>query len=159
MTEAEMQAAIHIVEAEQTDLSAIVHLLADDPLGAKREIVSTPLDAAYHEAFEAIAADPNQRLLVAKRNQQVVGVLQLTFIPGLTYRGCWRAQIEGVRVLAAVRSQGIGRRLLEHAVACARHRGCRMVQLTTDTRRPDARRFYEQLGFVASHHGMKLHLK
>jgi len=87
----------------------------------------------------------------------VVGVLQLTFIPYLTYQGGWRALIEGVRVARGARSQGLGKALLEWAIARARERGCVMVQLTTDKSRPDAKRFYDGLGFVASHEGMKLH--
>jgi len=92
------------------------------------------------------------------REERIVGVLQLTFIPYLTYQGGWRAVVEGVRVDGRVRSQGVGKALLEWAIARARERGSVMIQLTTDKSRPDAKRFYEGLGFVASHEGMKLHL-
>ena len=88
-----------------------------------------------------------------------MGLLQLTFLPYLTYCGGWRAQIEGVRIAASERSQGLGRRMLEWAVERARARGCHLVQLATDKTRPQAKRFYETLGFVASHEGMKLHLR
>ena len=144
--------------AARADVTGIVKMLADDPLGAKRETYTTPLPENYYRAFEAIDQDPNNELIVAEVDGRVIGVLQMTFVPGLTYRGSWRALVEGVRVAAEVRSQGIGRRLFEWAIEHARQRGCRLLQLTSDKARPDAIRFYESLGFVASHEGMKLHL-
>ena len=144
--------------ATRDDVNDIVRMLADDPLGAKREAYGSPLPGRYFAAFEAIERDPNNELVVAVRAARVVGVLQLTFIPYLTYRGGWRALIEGVRVDASVRSGGVGRKLFEWAIERARARGCHMVQLTSDKERPDAIRFYEGLGFVATHEGMKLHL-
>ncbi|HEY7041003.1 MAG TPA: GNAT family N-acetyltransferase [Methylomirabilota bacterium] len=140
--------------ARLDDVPEIVRLLADDPLGAARERYETPLPESYRRAFEAIDRDDNNELIVACQGEQVVGVLQLTFMPSLTYQGLWRAQIEGVRVDAKIRSQGLGHALFEWAI----ERGCHLVQLTTDKRRPEARRFYESLGFVASHEGMKLPL-
>jgi len=144
--------------AVEADLAAIVRLLADDPLGAQREQYSTPLPASYHEAFAAIARDPNNELVVVELGDAVIGVLQLTYIPSITYRGGWRALIEGVRVAAAHRSGGVGRKLFEWAIARSRERGCHLLQLTSDKARPDAIRFYESLGFTASHEGMKLKL-
>ena len=144
--------------ARQTDLSELVRMLADDPLGARREVFSEPLGSGYSKAFAAIEADPNNELVVAVVEGAVVGMLQITFIPYLTHQGRWRALIEGVRVSSSVRSQGIGVAMVEWAIAEARSRGCVMVQLTTDKTRDDALRFYERLGFVASHQGMKLHL-
>ena len=144
--------------AERTDVPLIVRLLADDPLGAKRERYVTPLPASYLAAFEAIDRDPNNEVVVACRAGAVVGVLQITFIPGLTYQGGWRALIEGVRVDAGARSSGLGKAMIEWAVQRARERECHLVQLTTDKSRPEAKKFYEALGFVASHDGMKLHL-
>ena len=144
--------------ARPDDLPGIVHMLADDPLGAKRERDEMPLPEAYRQAFHAIDGDANQELVVACQQGRIVGVLQLTFIPYLTYQGGWRALIEGVRVASDARSQGLGKVLLEWAIARARERGCVMVQLTTDKARVEAKRFYEGLGFVASHEGMKLHL-
>lgn len=134
-------------------------MLADDPLGAKREQFSAPLPEGYWRAFAAIEGDENNELVVACIADEVIGVLQLTLIPSLTYQGGWRALIEGVRVDARFRQQGIGKALFEWAIIRARERGCLMVQLTTDKARPEAKRFYEALGFVASHEGMKLHLK
>ena len=142
--------------ATAADLPAIVGMLADDVLGAKRERFETPLPASYLKAFEEIEADPNNELVVACLDDAVVGVLQLTIIPYLTHQGSRRALIEGVRVSSAHRGTGLGTRLFEWAIGRARERGCRMVQLTTDKARPDAKRFYEALGFVASHEGMKL---
>jgi GNAT superfamily N-acetyltransferase len=152
------EAPVTLRRARAEDVPAIVHLLADDPLGRTRERDETPLPASYAKAFAAIDADANQELVVACRGSRVVGVLQLTYLPSLTYRGSWRAQIEGVRVGADERSRGLGRALFEWAIARARERGCALLQLTTDKSRPDARRFYEGLGFVASHEGMKLRL-
>lgn len=144
--------------AAEPDLPALVALLADDPLGALREGEGGAPSAAYRKAFRAIVADPNHELLVAEEDGAVVGLLQLSFLPHLTYEGGWRAQIEGVRVARDHRSRGIGRIMLEAAVERARERGCHLVQLTTDRRRPEALEFYLGLGFQDSHHGMKLHL-
>lgn len=141
--------------ATADDLPAIVALLVDDVLGAARE---APGDPAYAAAFADIEADPNQLLAVAEQDGRLLGCLQLTFLPGLSHRGAWRGQVESVRVAADQRGTGLGRRFLEWAIAQCRARGCRMVQLTTDKSRADARRFYESLGFIASHEGMKLAL-
>lgn len=144
-----------IRRATREDLPAIVALLADDDLGKTRE---APGDPCYAEAFAAIAADPNQFLAVVDDGGAVVGCLQLSFIPGLSRRGLWRGQIESVRVAAARRGSGLGRVMFDWAIAECRRRGCGLVQLTTDKARPDALRFYESLGFTASHEGLKLTL-
>ncbi|MGB7754482.1 MAG: GNAT family N-acetyltransferase [Salinisphaera sp.] len=144
--------------AEGSDLETLVAMLADDELGAKREQAALPLADGYRRAFAAIEADPNNDVIVAVEGEAVVGMLQLTFLPGLTYVGSWRAQIEGVRVAGDRRGLGIGRGLCEWAIAHARERGCRLVQLTTDKTRPEALRFYESLGFIASHEGLKQRL-
>jgi len=143
-------------DALRADLPDIVRMLADDVLGAQREEYVAPLPDCYYAAFEAIGRDPNNELVVVEVTGKVVGVLQLTYIPYLTYRGSWRALIEGVRVDQSMRSSGVGRKLLEWAIERARKRGCHLVQLTSDKERPDAIRFYESLGFVASHEGLKL---
>ncbi|TVR07254.1 MAG: GNAT family N-acetyltransferase [Salinarimonadaceae bacterium] len=144
--------------AERLDLDVIVRLLADDPLGAGREAPGEPLDPRYLAAFEAIDRDANQLLLVAEEAGEVVGCLQLTFIPGVTRAGMWRGQIEGVRIAASQRGRGLGRKLFLHAIERCRARGCGLVQLTTDASREDAHGFYEALGFIPSHVGMKLAL-
>lgn len=138
------------------DVAAIVSLLADDMLGQQREDASTPTNPSYLKAFTAIDQDPNQLLVVAELDGMIAGCLQLTFVPGLSRLGAWRGQIESVRVSSSHRGIGLGQALLEWAIERCRARGCRLVQLTTDKNRPDARRFYENLGFAASHDGMKL---
>ena len=140
--------------AASDDLPAIVALLADDPIGSGRESVGVQLDPCYAEAFAAIERDPNQLLAVAEIGGKVIGVLQLSFIPGLTRRGMWRGQIEGVRVAAAERGTGIGRAMLLWAVEECRKRGCGLVQLTSDKRRTDAHGFYEALGFQGDARGL-----
>jgi GNAT superfamily N-acetyltransferase len=146
-------ANVEIRRAAAEDVPPIVAMLADDPLGAKRE---RPGDPAYAEAFKEIDSDPRQVLAVAVDGAEVVGTLQLTFIPGLSRRGATRALIEAVRVRSDQRGAGLGEQLVRWAVDTARARGAAMVQLTTDASRKDAHRFYERLGFVASHVGMKL---
>ncbi len=147
---------MHVRAATADDLPAIVALLADDELGRTRE---DPGDLGpYRAAFAAIADDPNQELVVLDDGGRPIGTLQLSLVPSLTHRGGWRAQVEGVRVAADRRGEGLGAVLLRWAIETATAHGCRMVQLTTDRRRPDAHRFYESLGFVATHLGMKLAL-
>lgn len=146
-------------DADREDLTAIIELLADDPLGALRELLTNPLPQSYLDAFDAISADPNNRLIVAVLGGQIAGTMQLTFLPGLSHQGSWRCQIEGVRISKSFRSQGVGRRMIEWAIGQAAERGCRFVQLTSDKTRSDALRFYENLGFKASHAGMKLRLE
>lgn len=145
-------------DATRADLAQLIAMLAHDPLGATRERLETPLPAAYLDAFEAIDSDPNHRLIVCEMEGALAGVLQLSYLPNLTYVGRWRAQIEGVRVAAAHRGKGLGRAMLAYAIEQARIRGCYLVQLTTDKKRPRAAAFYESLGFVASHEGMKMRI-
>ena len=146
-------------EARREDLPAIVAMLADDMLGAKRERATDPLPEGYGRAFDAIAAMPGSAVLVAEAaDGTVVGCLQLAVLPNLSYQGTSRALIEGVRVAAPHRGQGLGAALIRDAVERARQAGCGMVQLSTNAARKDAQRFYERLGFVASHVGMKLDL-
>ncbi|MBD0708561.1 MULTISPECIES: GNAT family N-acetyltransferase [unclassified Streptomyces] len=139
--------------AAKNDVPAIVAMLADDALGNQRE---SPDDLSpYLAAFDVLASDPHQNLVVAVREGKVVGTLQLTVIPGLSRRGTVRSVIEAVRVHAEERGNGLGTRLIEWAVEESERRGCRLVQLTSDVKRADAHRFYERLGFVASHVGFK----
>lgn len=145
-------------EAREEDLDAIVELLADDVLGAKRERYEIPLPESYIQAFKAIEADPNNELIVACNGSEVIGVQQITFTPFITYQGGWRATIEGVRTSPSVRGTGIGTKLIQFAIDRAKERNCHLVQLTTDKKRVDALRFYEQLEFQATHEGMKMKL-
>ncbi|MFE6849316.1 GNAT family N-acetyltransferase [Streptomyces sp. NPDC057674] len=147
---------LEIRPATAEDLEAIVAMLADDPLGARRE---SPDDLGpYLVAFERLANDPQQHLVVAVREDKVVGTLQLTIIPGLSRRGATRSIIEGVRIHAEERGSGLGTQLIEWAVEESGRQGCRLVQLTSDVTRTDAHRFYERLGFEASHLGFKKNL-
>ena len=145
-------------EACSSDLETLVAMLADDELGAQREDASRPLQPAYGEAFAQIDADPNNALIVAHIDGKAVGMMQLTFIPYLTHGGSWRCLVEGVRVATDQRGRGMGRALLRHAIERARQRNCRLLQLTSDKRRPEALRFYRSLGFEATHEGFKLPL-
>ncbi len=144
--------------AVKSDLAAIVAMLGNDTLGQTREVMGDVVDARYLDAFEAIDSDPNQMLMVVEVDRQIAGCLQLSLIPGLSRTGMWRGQIESVRVSSEFRGHGLGRQLIKWAIEEARRRGCGLVQLTTDKSRPDALRFYEGLGFIASHEGMKLNL-
>lgn len=144
--------------ARRDEVPAIVAMLADDGIGNSREVVSDPPPQVYYDAFDAMAKEPDNRLLIAEQDGAIVGTLQLTFIRGLSRKGTKRAQIEAVRVASSHRGKGLGREIFLSAIELARAEGCSLVQLTTDKKRGDAHRFYAQLGFVASHEGMKLAL-
>ncbi|MFJ9585127.1 GNAT family N-acetyltransferase [Streptomyces acidicola] len=147
---------LEIRPAVTDDVPAIVAMLADDPLGAQRE---SPNDLTpYLTALERISGDPNQHLVVAVREGRVVGTLQLTIIPGLSRKGATRSVIEGVRIHGNERGSGLGTRLIQWAIDTSRRQDCQLVQLTSDATRTDAHRFYERLGFEASHVGFKLPL-
>lgn len=148
---------MHFRIARPADLSQIIKMLADDPLGSQREEFSDPLKPSYKDAFSHIEADPNNEIIVAAdQEDKLLGFLQITYIPNLTLQGSWRAQLEGVRVNTSNRSEGIGKALIAHAIQRAKARGCHMVQLTSNSTRKDALRFYESLGFIPSHIGFKL---
>jgi ribosomal protein S18 acetylase RimI-like enzyme len=147
---------LEIRPATAEDIPAIVEMLADDPLGAARE---SPDDLTpYRAAFERVVRDPHQRLVVAVRDGTTVGTLQLTIIPGLSRKGATRSTIEGVRVHSDERGSGLGSQLIAWAVEESRRQNCHLVQLTSDATRTDAHRFYERLGFEASHLGFKMNL-
>ncbi len=147
---------IEIRPAMAEDIAAIVAMLADDPLGAQRE---SPDDLIpYLTALDRLSTDPHQHVMVAVREGRVVGTLQLTIIPGLSRRGSTRSIVEGVRIHADERGSGLGTQLIEWAIEESRRQGCQLVQLTSDNTRTDTHRFYERLGFTASHVGFKLQL-
>ena len=131
-------------------------MLADDALGSAREKIESTLPKVYVKAFEKIAADANQELTVVEMNGEIVATFHLTFIQYLTQQGGLRAQIEAVRTNSKYRGQGIGKQVFDYAINRAKDRGCHLIQLTSDKQRPDAIRFYESLGFGATHEGMKL---
>ncbi|MGW7431247.1 GNAT family N-acetyltransferase [Streptomyces sp. NPDC054861] len=147
---------LEIRPATAEDIPAIVAMLADDALGAQRE---SPDDLTpYTAAFQRLAQDPNQHLVVAARGGRTVGTLQLTVIPGLSRKGTIRSIIEAVRIHSDERGSGLGTELITWAVEESRRQGCALVQLTSDATRTDAHRFYERLGFEASHLGFKRNL-
>lgn len=150
---------MRIRKARRSDLQPIISLLADDEFGQARELRSDHPGVEYATAFEAIAADPHQLLAVMEDNNAIIGTLQLTFIPGLARRGAMRGLIEAVRIARARRSEGLGEKLIDWAIAQCRAHGCAIVQLTTDRRRTDAHRFYEKRGFQPTHIGFKLAIR
>ena len=144
--------------ALESDVPAIVEMLADDELGAMREDLRTPLPQRYLDAFRNISCDENQELTVVELDGEVSGTFHLSFIQYLTHRGGMRAQIEAVRIKGEMRGNGIGKEIFQYIIQRAKDRRAHMVQLTTDHQRPGALRFYRRLGFVNSHNGMKLYL-
>jgi ribosomal protein S18 acetylase RimI-like enzyme len=151
-------APVVLRSARRDDLPRIVELLADDNLGAAREHVCDPVSEVYVTAFDAIVAEPGNCVIVAELHGEIVGCLQLTFVPGLSRRGATRAFIEGVRVSSNVRGLRIGELLVHDAIKRAKAASCSLVRLTTDATRKDAHRFYERLGFSATHIGYKLEI-
>ena len=145
-------------KAVKKDIPFIVQMIANDKLGQLRGNYTDPLPEKYYDAFERINADANQELIVVENDQNsIIGTLQLSFIQYLTYQGGMRAQIETVRIREDLRGEGIGQKMFEWAIQRAKERNAHLLQLTTDKQRPEAVRFYEKLGFKASHEGMKMH--
>jgi GNAT superfamily N-acetyltransferase len=144
--------------ATESDLADIVEMLSDDTLGAGRERFQLPLPTFYTQAFQAIANDKHQELTVVELGTEIIATFQLSFIQYLTYQGGIRAQIEAVRVKSTYRGRGIGKEIFQYAIQRAKSKGAHLLQLTTDKKRPEAKKFYESLGFIDSHEGMKLHL-
>jgi len=144
--------------AEEADLPVVVAMLADDDIAGHREHSASQVSPEYGKAFADMMRSPFNRLLLAESAGEVVGVLQLTFIHGLTRRGATRAQIEGVRVKSTVRGKGIGSALICRAIEEAKSAECSVVQLTSDKRRARAHLFYRRLGFHQSHEGFKLEI-
>lgn len=152
-----MKNEFQIRRAKREDVPEIIALLANDPLGKQREAYEDPLPLSYYEAFDQISKDSNQELIVLENSEQrIIGTLQLSFIPYLTYQGSTRAQIEAVRIHKDYRGLGIGHQLFTWAIERSKERKAHLLQLTTDKKRPEALKFYKKLGFVASHEGMKL---
>ena len=149
---------VHFRKAETHDLPAIVRLLADDFLGQQREDLSEPLNENYIKAFREMESDPNNELIVAELDGEIVGTLQLVITPSLSYKGGKRSMVESVRVDSKLRGQGIGREMMFWAIDRAKKKGCISMHLTSHKERDDAHRFYEKLGFAKSHVGMKMGL-
>lgn len=142
--------------AQLADLPTIIRMLADDFLGSQRERCEDPLPESYIKAFREIEADPNNELIVAELEGEVIGTLQLTYTPSISFQGSKRCTVESVRVDEKLRGQGIGREMMQWTIERAKENGCASIQLTTNNDRVDAHRFYESLGFSKSHIGMKL---
>lgn len=151
--------AISFRKAEFDDLKAIIHLLYHDELGQARESLEDSVYSLYERAFKQISKDPNQYLLVAESDDKILGTCHLTFMPSLTFQGSKRMNIEAVRVQSDWRSCGLGEKMLQHAIKMARDKECKLVQLATNTQRQRAKKFYEKLGFEATHVGMRMYLK
>ncbi len=151
---------MHFRKALKEDLLDIVRMLANDPLGTLREDFRAPLPEVYSSAFSKILKDPNQELMVVETNEgEVIATLQLSFIQYLTYQGGVRAQIEAVRVKDSERRNGVGEALFQWAINRSKEKGAHVLQLTTDKKRPETLRFYQKLGFLSSHEGMKMHFQ
>ena len=146
-------------KATINDLRSIIELLVEDELGQTREQLSDTLDERYIKAFNQISNDPNQYLMVVDLNDKIVGTCHLTIIPSLTFQGSTRLLIEAVRVSSAHRGKKIGEWVMKQTVQFGESNGASIMQLTTNKKRADAKRFYERLGFNATHEGMKLYLK
>lgn len=147
--------------ASEDDLTALMALLADDPISAARGDRADDSDrAVYADALRAVQAEQSNIILVAEApTGEIIGTLQLTRIPGLARRGATRLLVEAVRVSSAQRSTGIGAALMGWvAESAASELGTTLIQLTSDAQRVDAHRFYERLGYTGSHLGFKLDL-
>jgi GNAT superfamily N-acetyltransferase len=145
-------------KAQIGDLTKIIKLLADDKLGRTREQAGDEIAQEYLDAFAKINSDPNQYLMVLENDGKVIGTCHLTLMPSLTFSGSTRLQIEAVRVNSSIRGQNLGQQMIEFAINWGKEYGATIIQLTTNKERPDALRFYEKLGFKATHEGMKLYL-
>jgi GNAT superfamily N-acetyltransferase len=142
-------------QATAADLPAMLRLLVDDDVAQARGGYGAEVTPAVAAAFEAIVGDASNELWVGELGGEVVAMLQLTLIPGLSRGGMRRALVEAVRVRSDLRSRGIGEALMAHAEQRARAAGCGLIQLTTDRKRLAAHRFYERIGYAPSHIGMK----
>jgi ribosomal protein S18 acetylase RimI-like enzyme len=144
--------------AEEKDLPAIISLFIEDELGVTREKLADPLPQSYFDAFQEIVADKHQLLLVVEENGIVIGTCHLTVMPSLSFQGSRRLNLENIHVDKRFQGQGVGTWMIQQAIAVGREKGCKIIQLTTNKKRSRAKIFYEKLGFVASHVGMKLYL-
>jgi GNAT superfamily N-acetyltransferase len=144
--------------AKESDLPNLLGMLMDDSLGATREDGSLPINQRYVDMFHFLDQGNNNEIIVAENKSNAIGMLHMTYIPCLTHIGSWRCLIEGVRVAAEFRGHGVGKQFFQWAIERARERGCYIMQLTSNKKRTDAIRFYNMLGFSASHEGFKFDL-
>ena len=141
------------------DLKIIISLLAEDELGQARERLDDEVNQRYRDAFHKINKDPNQYLMVLCEDEKIIGTCHSTLMPSLTFIGSTRMQIEAVRVHPDARCRNIGKQMIEFAVSWGKNHGATIFQLSTNKQRLDAIRFYEKLGFEASHEGMKYYVE
>ena len=151
-------APAQIRDATEADLPRLLELLAQLSLATPREEIGPPLPERYREAFREIDADPRQRLLVLEVGGRVVGSVTLLIVPNVTHIGRPYAIVENVVVDEAVRGSGHGELLIRYAVEEARRAGCYKLSLTSSKRRKEAHRFYERMGFQATHEGYRVDL-
>lgn len=151
-------AGLSVRDAVRDDVCAIVALLADDGLGSGRETVDGEIPESYYAAFDAMAATPLVRMLLAERDGEIVGCMQLNLIPHISMKGGTRAQLQSMRIRSDLRGRRLGEAFVRQAMDIARDAGCVLMELTTDNTRPDAHRFYKRLGFQSTHIGMKMRL-
>lgn len=144
--------------ATPKDLPRIIALLLEDELGQTRESKSLMLDDRYNKAFQKIDQDPNQYLMVVENGNHIIGTCHLTLMPSLTFIGSTRMNIEAVRVATSYRGQKIGQWMMDQARLYAQAHDVSILQLTTNKKRPEAKRFYVQQGFETTHEGMKIYL-
>ena len=150
---------LYIKNAEERDLIALINLLNDDDLGNEREDNTTPPIQSYINAFNEIQSDTNNKITVAILNDKVIGMMQVTFIPGLSMKGSKRCQIESVRIHKDYRNRGFGKKLINKGIEMAKKKNCSMVQLTSNKKRKDAIKFYKNVGFSSTHQSFKLELR
>jgi ribosomal protein S18 acetylase RimI-like enzyme len=143
-------------KAVLADLHSIVELLMDDELGKSRE--DNTNIKKYEQVFNLIDRDPNQYLMVVEGEGALIGTCHLTLMPSLSFQGSIRLNIEAVRIAADYRSKGIGAWMITQAIEYGRKNGASFIQLATNKKREKAKKFYEKLGFEATHEGMKLYL-
>ncbi len=151
-----MNEPLSFQKATKRDLPQLIALLQDDDLGNTRENISDL--APYEKAFKAILEDPLHQILILKTHDEIIGCTQLSFLPNLTFKGGWRAQLEGVRIKSKFRGQGFGKQLIQEAIKRSKNFGCHLIQFTTNNSRPESILFYEKLGFKSTHVGMKFYL-
>lgn len=148
---------LNIRRARVEDVERVVRLAnAGGPEGKPREQLPDILPTYYFDTFRKIDADPTNALMVAEYDGEVVGTFHLTYICYLAGKGREDILVEAVHVAEAMRNRGIGAQMMKWVIDQAKARNCRRIELTTNKARHDAHRFYQRLGFTASHEGMKL---
>lgn len=142
-----------IRKASSDDLNEVVHLLTDDDFGKTREGSSE----SYKEAFEEILSSEYFDVFVMERDNEIIGCYQMMYLPHLSFTGTKRAQVESIRIKSDLRGQGLGKKLMKHAIQIAKDSECGIFQLTSNKKRIEANKFYRELGLSPTHDGYKLY--